>query len=331
MIIALSAISLLPAEVRWSGSFNANVVYDNNIFYLSPADLQKFRLGENPVRYPYHSADDVDWKINADLRCAFTKNTGFELRVRVHQYMINQEKSYSLLNVRIEQRAGKLGRFFFFYIWLPNYLIRYYPDPETRKSYFPCRYGGHLFGIDFQGWIGTFGIKPGYRLGTRDYLKKFDYYDTKEHRLGLELQWRPRKNMNLQGEYQFNIAQARGPVPDISYQEHLFEITIATRPRVFDRFGIEAGYSYCRRIYTTDNPIAIDPYHYGRVDQTQTIAAGGDFRVNPITVVLKYELEWREVDSPYNGDVEEIKEYRANRVSFGVNLPLRLESKRTKR
>ncbi len=330
LLITFSLLFTAEGAVRWNGSFDANIEYDNNIFYLSPADLQKFRLGENPARYPYHSADDVDLKVTADLRGVFTRNTGFRLRLRLHQYVVNQEKSYGLINTRIEQEAGKLGRFFFSYIWMPNYLIRYYPDPEIKGGYFPCRYGEHLFGIDFHRGFGNLLITSNYRFEIDDYLKRFDYYDTRAHRLGVELGWRPRKNINLQGEYQFKIARAKGPVPDISYQEHRFEITIATRPRVFDRFGVEAGYRFCHRQYTTDNPITIDPYHYGRVDRTQTIAAGGDFRLNPFTLVLKYELEWREVDSPYNGEVEEVKEYRASRVSLGVNLPLTLDSKRKK-
>ncbi len=330
MLITLSVISLLQAGVRWSSSFNINVEYDNNIFYLSPADLQKFRLSEIPARFPYYSADDIDWKITAGLRGSYSANTIFGLRFRLHQYIINQEKSYGLVNARIQQQAGNIVKFVISYTWLPNYLIRYYPDPEIKGSYFPCRFGEHLFGIDLQRRFGTFRITPGYRFEIEDYLKKFDYYDTKAHRFSTEFQWRPVKNMNLHFDYQFKIARAKGMVPDISYDQHQFEITLGTRPRAFSRFGIEVGYQFCHREYTTDNPITIDLYHYGRIDETQTITANSDYQLKFCTLILKYQLEWREVTSPYNEEIDEIKDYRVNRISFGINLPLMLESKRTK-
>ncbi|MGQ9707529.1 MAG: hypothetical protein ACUVUR_01470 [bacterium] len=194
----------------------------------------------------------------------------------------------------------------------------------SSKDYLPCRFGEQLFGFDFQHRFRTVSIKPGYRFEIDDYLKPFDYYDTKAHRLTGLFNWRPSTNLNIEAEYQFKIAQANGPVPDISYQEHRIGIDIATNPRIFNHFGIEAGYEFCHRVYTTGNPVTVDPYHYGRIDETQRIDVGGNYRVKPFTFTIKYQLEWREVNSPYQGEIEEIKEYQATRLSLGIKMPVKL-------
>ncbi len=326
IVVASLAVILLSGMVRaqgggdWRYSFNADVTYDNNIFCLSPLDIDSYRHGENPARFPYHSLDDIDVTVVGALRWRAGKVGVFRGSMKVHQLVVNQEKSYGLINCQFDP-AILSGVVSLSYTWMPNYLIRYYRDPgSTGERYSACRFGEHLFGVRWTRSFGRISIAPVYRFEIDDYIPPFDYYDTRAHRVGGRLKLDLERNFIIGGDYEFKRAEAKGPLPDISYQQHTGQLNLATRPRIFNRFGVSARYSWIYRKYTVDDPLR-DPAHTGRVDQTNTIGLECNYRVQRLTLVFEYQLEWREVSSPYKEKIEDIKNYRANRFSLGLRLP----------
>lgn len=322
IIVLLTIFSQTFAQIQWSTLFSADLTYDQNIFYLSPSDLDKYRQRLEPLKFPYRSADDLDLMFHSELSGRFSKLTVLKAGLRIHNYTVNQEKSYGLLKFRLEQGMGNSHRLAVSYSWLPNYLIRYYRAANSQQ-YTPCRFGEHIGGISYQHKFGQLMLIPGYRFELYNYISPFEYYNTHSHRFNAELRWRPIGNFKLHTGYYFKMAFAKGPIPDISYNEHNIFVKLTAHPKRLYRFGLNPGYEYSRRYYTTPNPPAVDPYHSGRVDQIHQITIGADYLVNLITVYFNYELEWREIQSPYHGEIEEIKEYRTNRLRAGVKFPLK--------
>ncbi|MGC9110479.1 MAG: hypothetical protein ACP5JB_01245 [candidate division WOR-3 bacterium] len=324
LMLLLVITTWLPAKTNWLAKFNSDIIYDRNIFCLSPSDLDRYRQRIEPERFPYRSADDLKLMLNAELTGRFSKSTSLIAGLRIHNYAVNQEKSYGLLRCKLEQGIGSSSRLAFYSTWLPDYLIRYYRTPNNSQ-FRPCRFGEWLAGADYEQRFRTLRIIPGYRFEFYNYIPPFEYYNTRAHRFDARLDCRPERNLNLQTRYYFKIAQAKGPVPDISYNEHDLFVKIATRPRRLNRFGIKSGYEYSYRSYTTDNPPAVDPAHANRVDRIQCISLGADYELELFTIYFQYEFEWRDVQSPYKQQIEEIKEYRTTRVGLGVTLRLRMQ------
>lgn len=312
-------VLLVQGKTQWRTWFVARCTYDDNIFCLSPLEREQFQRSKNPAKFPYRSVDDLDVMLSGRLRWENRRRQA-QLGFRVHQFLSNAEKSYGLLQAGWEESLTKRNSLVFSYVWMPNYLIRYYRDRTVSgERYAPCRFAEHLLGIQFRQKLGTVVVKPGYRLEFDNYLRPFEYYNTMAHRFGLEVDWKPKENLYFDCAYAFKNARAKGPVPDISYYEHGITVGSESRPRRFNRFGIEVGYSFVYRRYTTRT----DAYHYGRVDQIQEMKLGCDYRLAPVVLVFFYQLEWREVSLPERADVEDIKEYRASRFSFGVTIPFK--------
>lgn len=307
---------------RWRVIWGADVRYNNNIFFLSPSDIIAFQHRDNPGRFPYRTLDDVDFTLSGSLNWLRTKGFAPEIGLKLHQFVMNPEKSYGVFSSQINKEAGKIGVFGLSFVWMPNYLIRYYRDwtVKSEERYAPCRFGEYLLGFNFIRQVGRFSIKPGYRLEIDDYVAPFDYYDTKAHRLDGSIDWRPMPNFTLDVEYEFKRARAKGPLPDISYDQHQMGFQLVSRPRRLHRFGVKAIYRWTYRRWTAVEDIT----HAGRIDETQEIGLGGEYRRNLVTVSLSYKLEWREVSSPHLEKIEDIKNYRVGTFSLGARLPLRI-------
>jgi len=321
-LLFLFLMSVVPGADIWQIVWDTDVNYNNNVFLFSPSDIAAFRRRENPIRFPYNSLDDVDVTVSGKLSWEGAGGFNPQLGLKLHQFVMNPEKSYGLLTSRIKQQVGKVGGFNFSFVWLPNYLIRYYRDLTAKETerYAACRFSEYLFGLEFVRQFGSLTVQPVYRFEVDDYIAPFDYYDTRAHRPGVSLAWRPWTNFTLSGEYQFKRARAKGPAPDISYDEQGLGFQVASKPRRFNRFGIKAGYNWSYRRYTATE----DNTHAGRVDETQGITVGAEYQLKPVTLSFSYHLEWREVSSLYQNDIEDIKNYQASEFSFAVRLPLKV-------
>ncbi|MEO0115768.1 MAG: hypothetical protein ABIK93_09915 [candidate division WOR-3 bacterium] len=300
--------------------------YDDNIFLYSAQDLNDFRHSVRPYRFPFTTTDDFITTLTGILRFRTTpfptRPLSISIRYRQHIYAVNRIKSYQLISLNLVQGLSKQFEFAIGYSFLPEYLIRYYKDPTVQTSpptYIGCDFTQHLFNAEL-----NYRIKrrllftPFYKYEIDDYTDKFDYYDTKANRFGFAGSYNLKSWLALNGEIEYKLAKAKGPVPDISYRQFdwLLGINLGTNPRV--RISYNQEY---RKFITTNLP-SIDPFHSGRVDRVQNLKLDLEISLSKaIRLVPNYEFEIRKVTSPYKETIDEIKDYQNNR--FGLRLNLR--------
>lgn len=308
---------------RLTGDLGVRLRYDSNPFKYSDGDLGLFRLGAEPARFPFRSADDVDLNLTTSWR--YRPGRDDRLRVRLtallHQFVSNPENSYAVvrggIDIGLRQGSTLSARG----TCMPSYLIRNYRVPgDAPDLYLPCRFAEYLAGLDLRQRLGPVALAGGYRFGYDDYVQAFEVYDSRCHRLraGADLSFgRP---FAVSVDYEHRLAQARGPVPDISYRQHGVDVRAVSRPRGHPRLSFEAGYGIAVRAYSTANPPGVDPSHAGRVDQIEQFRLQVGYRLGAARLEASYEHEWRRTNSPNYELIEDIKQYRRSVFVLGTTI-----------
>ncbi len=331
LLVALPALLLVHAapvirSPSWTGWFGFQATHDDNPFRYSADDLGSFRRREDAQRFPIRSADDLDLTASTGWRYRYRlagRPGSVALKLKLHQFASNREKSYQLASLGVSQSFRTGSKLTGSYLRMPDYLIRYYRDPENeQRNYVGCRFTEGLATARLEQKLGSFRVSARYRHQQDDYAAPFDYYDTRAHRLGGVLGWKPVREFGLDCDYEFKTAVARGPVPDISFQQHSLDVSISSSPRRLTNVSFEAGYGLARRQYTTDNPGETDPSHAARVDLIEEIDFEVGYRFGAARLIAGYRLEWREVSSPYSEQIEDVKRYRRNRFTVGTVVSL---------
>jgi hypothetical protein len=318
VVVVGAAFGLTPTW-QWQGF----LTYDDNPFRYSLPDLDAFRYREQPARFPIRTSDDLDANVAARLSCGtrlLSLPGTIDVGLRLHGYFSNWEKSYGLADVGLNQGTWAGGRLELGYTYMPNYLIRYYRNPQTSDTgdYTACRFAEHLATVRFRQQFTLLTVLPEYGYEYDDYLPVFDHYDTKIHRLGGEVRFRPVTNFEVRGTYEYRSASARGPVPDASYTQNEAGVSVVTSPRRLSRFSVEGGYTFARRSYTTSNASEIDPSHAGRTDNIESATVAVKYRLADVTLTADYDLSWRTVVAAYSATIDDIKDYRQSRFGLGV-------------
>jgi len=324
-VVLLSVVSV-RASGRTEWQMQGALVYADNLFQYSTSDLEAFRHRSEPARFPIRTTDDLAAALEFSLGRRFRvlgRGTLVSLRTRLHGYFSNPAKSYGALTVYASQGLTPTSRTSLSYLYMPNYLIRSFPDPTRAGEYTACTFSEHLVTVRLRQRLGTITLEPRYRFEVDVYARPFQHYDTRAHRPGAELGWELLRGLNVTVDYEYKLASAKGPVPDISYRQHCGELRVLTRPRRLSRVSFEAGLSLAQRTFTTANSGAVDPGHAGRVDWLEGISTELRYQLAGAAVVVGYELEWRDVTSPWSERIEDIKEYRAGRLSIGVDVTAR--------
>ncbi len=318
------AASVVAPPARTTGYLLLRLGYDSNPFKYSAEDLLAFRRGEDPERFPIRSADDLQLAASLGLRRRHRlsgRRGETYFRAKLRGYTSNWEGSYGVFVAGAEQGFWPGGGLGLELTWMPNYLVRYYPDPRD-DGYVACRFAEYLASVELRQELGGLSLAPFYRFELDDYHRPFDYYDTRAHRVGTSAAWAPSRSFEASASYEYKLARATGPVPDISYGQHGMEFRIAARPQGLPSFGFGAGYGVRLRDYTTDNDGTVDPSHALRRDQIEYLDLEAGYRLGGARLVASYRLEWREADSPYSAYIEDIKKYRRSRFSLGAVLGL---------
>lgn len=321
LLLALVVAASGGPNLAWQAQFR--LLYDDNPFQYSPTDIDNFMMHVEPARFPIRTIDDLDANVVLGLTWRyrlFNQGGSLGVRTRLHEYVSNWQKSYALAEVDAGQQLWQTGRLTLGYLYMPNYLLRYFPRPGSPDSvdFVDCRFSEHKIDVGLRQRVGPVVLVPAYGYEIDSYQAMFSYYDTRAHRPGLEVDWEIARNFTLSMDYELKLAQAQGPVPDVSYLQHKGGISVVTRPLKMDRFGLSAGYSFARREFTTTNSGTTDPAHAGRVDQIESARVEAEYRFDAVTLIAGYQFEWRQADSPYSDKIADIKDYRSSRVSIGA-------------
>lgn len=299
-------------------------VYDDNIFLYSARDLADFKKSIRPYRFPFETSDDFITTIKFRIQYSkfgIGRYGSLTMSYRHHFYTVNRIKSYQVFSMAWAQKLSKtsLSNFEIGYLFLPKYLIRFYRDPENLSlNYIGCEFTEHLFSVEFNYRKRYALLTPFYKYEFDDYTNKFNYYDTKAHRFGLNAIYHWKRMFELSGGLEYKVAKTQpNQVPDISYEQlgWVLEVGIGQVPKISVAYGEKL------REFTTKNPATIDPFHAGRVDKIQRIKLELAILLSKvISLTCFYDFESRNVSSPYKEKIDEIKDYHNNRIGLSLKL-----------
>ncbi|MBN2537342.1 hypothetical protein JXB37_03585 [candidate division WOR-3 bacterium] len=320
LVAAAAAQPLVRPLSRTDWYARLEASYDDNLFRYSPDDLALFRSGTEPARFPFRSADDLGFSAAAGIKYRYARGRHWghlRLRTRLNGYLSNWPKSHGWGKLELVQRTWRGGRLEAGLLWMPGYLVRHYRARDAGSEYRECRFNEYLATVGLRQRFGRLTVNPEYGWEADDYLPVFDYYDTRAHRGRLDLDYEVARGLDVTAGYRLKLARARGPVPDISYDEHGFQVSVRTRPVRWPRLEIAARYGFDRRGYTTADA-ENDPAHAGRVDLVSEAEVEAGWRFDNVRLVLGYALDWREAASPHLESVEDIKQYRRGVLTLGA-------------
>jgi hypothetical protein len=301
------------------------LVYDSNPFKYSPSDLKEFEKGYRSYRFPIRTSDDLSLKFNFNFKGERYFKWNLGLRGKI--YLINGEKSFFRFSLNIEKKP-----FHFNYVYIPRYLIRYYPDPDSGiHIYLPCFYEEHriLIGLD----IFSTGIYLG--GGYRDYVDNFNEYDGKFLRAKMILP--PLRLLGNAFTFSYTmenyIAEAKDepsedPLtsddPDISNTKHSVELIFNRKTSIFIRdLGLKIKYRFRIFFYTTEKSFTQDPYHSGRVDRDHRITCSFNLKINKrLSFLSGIYYIWRNVTSDALPIIDEVKNYKRFQIYCGAKLTI---------
>jgi hypothetical protein len=299
--------------------FGLSTDYDNNVFQYSPRDESLFVHRNAPQRFPFRSLDDmvvnvtgrVWWRPRLIRRHVTQVGLGFA----GHEFLSNPVKNHVSVSLRARQYFAR-GLFVGVnYLLIPGYTIRYYRAPGTSGSYQPCRFTEHLIGIAVGGRLAEWlDAVPFVRYEIDDYLSPFAFYRTTAWRMGIEGTLQPYRQLGIGLNYEFKSASSRHVAPDISYNQH--EAGIELEPK-FGPVSLGLGGDFTWRGYTAS--AGVDTTHAERQDLT-----GGAFgRVawtlaKGFTLTADVRREGRNSASPYQADIDDVKDYVQWKAGLGV-------------
>lgn len=302
----------------------ANLFYDDNIFAYAQKYLDEFMAQLHPERFPFETYDDLITNLDFGLllRNRFIKNhfTTCNLKITSYSYLINQEKDYQIFSGGARQSFGKLA-VKFEYLFIPSYLIRYYKDP-LGESYIGCEFTEHLFlwkNVFAPNQLMFFSITL--KKEIDDYIKNFDVYDSRAKRLEFEVNFALSKFFEPGIAYEFKDSKAKGPVPDISYHEHIFNLSNLFRLKLPRLSKIVLDYQLKYRVFTTEVSPLLDSPHSGRLDVGHLFKFGWEFPVfTALNFSLGYSYELRNSYSDVYTEIGEYRDYKKWMISSGLEF-----------
>jgi hypothetical protein len=320
MVFLIALIAGFDYNLEYSGA----IAYDNNIWEYSPQSLDDFTRRVRPYRFPFETYDDLATRHDIGLifrtRSILERTTTLNFRAVASSHLINREKDHQTFETGLRQSLGKFA-LKIDYLYLPRYLIKYYPDPVTAE-YTQCAFTEHLLG--FKSSLLAVARAVFHLRVSREwdnYVPAFRIYDTQAWRIGAELDLSVNRLYEPSISYEFKDALARGPVPDLSYRQHSGSIKNFFNLRFPRLAKLSLDYRVDYRIYTTDLPPDQDTPHSGRVDATHRLALDVSMPlVGFLGLTAGYDYEFRRASSPNYPEIGAVKDYDKYLLSGGIKF-----------
>lgn len=318
----------------WDYSYNCTVTftYDNNIFAYSQEYIDDFMNQVRPYRFPFETYDDlytepdIDFRIRNKLIGDYT--TTFNIGLRVRHYTINQQKDFQRLVAGVRQSFGSWAIKGSYRI-IPEYLIRYYRDPQgPSSSYIACEVAYHtITGKVSLPDVAMVRPEVLYQYSVDNYVQAFDMYDARAHAIGIRNTIALSKTFVAELSYDFKTSfldttikgenSSNEPIPDGAYFQQkiagdIYIEGVARLPLV-----VSLGYRYAFRNHRTDQ--SDDRMHFGRQDHLHTITFATDMKIRTgLLFSINYTHMVRNATSQIFPDINLIKDYIKDRISAGV-------------
>lgn len=319
-------LTLLLLAFDYGGSAQIGLGYDDNVFAYSPYYLEMFLSGNEPQRFPIETYDDVYTELDVSVLLRWhllgKRTTTVNVQAYGKSHLNNAVKNGGHAAIGIRQSFGGVA-VKVEYLLLPNYLIRYYQDPEG-SAYIPCAFDEQLWTIK-AAYVANprFELLASLGLERDDYVESFDFYDSRATRPGASLRLRLSRLLEPVVEYEFKDNDAAGPVPDISYAQHEIRFANTLRLPVPRGARMRFAYQWRHRRYTTDLSPAVDAPHSGRIDVTHGFALGMSAKIaTGLSLGVDYLFEARSAASEAYDSIEQYKNYHRWDLSGGLRYDL---------
>ena len=344
-----------PAEKKrmaLAGSFDLELIYDDNVFRYSPENLLEFRQGLNPEKFNLDTYDDfvVSPRLQFSLgrRLIGAYETNILARYTLWQYTSNPDKTNESIWLRLRQPVSRSAFFEAAYTHAPLAYIReltdrapFDPRSTTALEWMAFRSTRHAFTLAYQMRLSSrlLARLEGGRT-IRYYNRPFMENDNWEWNAEASGWFTLTKSWRVSGRYMYSDTEARAldtvgeerassDDGDPSYERDLYELGLRFRPpRAIWLFRhCEVSGQYQAYFFTGDQPYHLDPIHTGRKDEVWVAEVGATSAPvwREVTLDLGYRHTERSSSSTASSigadSIEEDKNYEDNRVWMHFSYP----------
>ena len=324
--------------------FECGSNYDDNILRYSSKDISRFENNNESNDSRLSTYDD--WKSDFRLKFYFDgpkimgNRSSIMYFAKLSSYFRNPFNNYSNHTLLFYQDIGSHFQVHFKYFYMPSYYLREYRDRDTG-DYHSCDFTNHQarIGMDFKMTRMTqFTLQ--YQTEQQYYNEYFTEYDsdlwTIEGEIYHKFSWDFRVLLNAgftvsdNVGYQPLIASAFSEFEedteygDSSFEEEMYQVEVRYRKRKFlskdTWFSLQ--YKLRHRIYSTDNPVTLDPIHAARLDDRhRAIFSISSDIVENLAAELSFTREWRETKSDYSS-LPDIKNFKQNIFTLSLTYSI---------
>ena len=326
---------LLLLFAAWNYSYDFGVIakYDNNIYAYSVEYIEDFINQTNAYRFPFETYDDLI--TSADLNLRFRnkllgkRTTTLSVDLAANHYLQNREKDYVRYRFGVRQSLGEYALKLSYRI-IPGYLIRYYQNPQIPTTdYIGCRATYHTASAKLSIMkIKNINFDVVYSRRWDDYIEEFNRYDADGHIIGLLIDKKIGKYLDLGVSYDYRfsnadsadvIASGNEITPDGSYYQHSLGGNIAWQTMFIFPTMFRCLYNYSFRSYTTS--LEEDYLHFGRQDHRHRIMLSTQSRVlTGFHLKFFFMRQWRDATSEIYPEIDAIKDYSKYQVGAGLEF-----------
>lgn len=322
--------------------FSLSTTYDDNILKYSDKYLERFMNNEDQGRFHISSYDDVILNPQLQLNYSFTvfkkKKTKINGDFSHKAYLVNGIKSWSSMNIGIQQYFLKRASFKFFYSYIPEFYVRHFRDRQwvevfgyTEETFQPFAFSKDNYGFYIQNtFFKNTRVRALFNYAKYFHNQHFTEYDCDNFTYGVKLYQPLNKKLRVEAGYRFSTSDAKGydstvdmPAtttgPDASYEEDFFSLALRySLPKLMKHSqAINLESTFAIRYYSSPHPLELDEEHAGRVDKNfRTYITYTYYLARNMNIAAFYNFYVRDTDTK----AEENREYISNEKDYKQNL-----------
>jgi hypothetical protein len=348
-LIAASPAKPKKKKSPWQTSVKVGLetIYDDNFLRYSDDFQTDLLSGEYPHKY---QAEQIDSHIFAPSLDMYVQRKMFDMgktrarfKVKSWRYVQGFLKTNTSFDYQIRQflsggRSLEVG-----YNYAPEQYIRELSDhpPGTgvddETPYGEFRYTRNVFTMTWRQKLHKkVSLKLFMHRSLRYYNKPYMENDIKDLGLRTTVSWKAHKEWTITADYGYADAPARGwdtigetrensDDSNPSYNQDMYQLAVAWSPKwakpVFNKVDVRGRYQVAW--FTSPKSVEDDPYHAGRIDRVyQTRIAFNRKLPHGVDMQVGFQYAMREVESPWDGDISEDKNYDQRRYWIGLTYKL---------
>ncbi len=341
-----SAVAAAPAKKAKAWNFvntaGIQFIYDDNVLTQSEEAIDVFLAGTDPTAYRIRSYDDLLIVPSLDLEARRTflslGESRFRVRIKHWRYMWNPIKTNTDFDLLIRQYFGKRTSLEFFAQKAPEQYIRQLGDsapftdePYTQKDF---RFTRNVVNLSLRHQFNRkYSARFTVETNRRYYNQEFIENDVEAWELRGNVNIRPTRWLTVDLDYGYEMADGRGRDTSIetredsddgdpSYNRDLYRLGLglATPQLAPVVDGVSLAYLFMDYYYTTEKSLFDAPYQVGRRDKwSKAFVTLNKQLSRNVALDAGFVYSWREVESPWYGDITLDKDYDQHRYSLGLD------------